>query len=187
VPTVTVQNLDLLPMQRSREPGGCLPASRHQGDGRYYFAAVTFVTAIGSTAASGEAVRPSGGVAGRRSTAGAIVHLAPSPPSIGPSRSRDICRYQRRGTLELLECTRVALDDTRPFRFLHVSTDEVSELSVQTTPHRRHSARPEESILRDKAGADLLVRAYRETFDLAVLITRCSITMGRTSLRSSSP
>jgi dTDP-glucose 4,6-dehydratase len=85
------------------------------------------------------------------------------------------------GTQILLEecrkhwCSK-AVDD---FRFLQVSTDEVygslgqTGLFTETTPLAANSP-----YSASKAGADLLVRAYRETYGLPTLNTRCSNNYG---------
>ena len=88
------------------------------------------------------------------------------------------------GTYVLLECTRRAWGapsraepDRR--RFLHVSTDEVygslgeAGLFRETTPYA-----PNSPYSATKAGADHLVRAYRETYGLPALITNCSNNYG---------
>jgi dTDP-glucose 4,6-dehydratase len=84
--------------------------------------------------------------------------------------------------------TQVLLEESRkhwlanagnPFRFLQVSTDEVyGSLSstgyfTETTPLAANSP-----YSASKAGADLLVRAYRETFGFPTLNTRCSNNYG---------
>ena len=85
------------------------------------------------------------------------------------------------GTTVLLEACRQDLDThPRPFRFLHVSTDEVygslgpdEPAFVETLP-----LRPNSPYAASKASSDLMVRAYHETFGLPVLITRCSNNYG---------
>jgi dTDP-glucose 4,6-dehydratase len=88
------------------------------------------------------------------------------------------------GTFELLEAARQHRADPAPagreeFRFLHVSTDEVygtlgpSGAFCETTPYA-----PNSPYSASKAGADHLVRAYRETYGLATLITNCSNNYG---------
>jgi len=79
------------------------------------------------------------------------------------------------GTLNLLQaCNEIGIE-----RFLQVSTDEVygSLGSIgyfyETTP-----IQPNSPYSASKAGADLLVRAYYETYKLPVLITRCSNNYG---------
>ena len=88
------------------------------------------------------------------------------------------------GTFELLEAARRHLAglpqaERDGFRFLHVSTDEVygslgpSGLFTETTTYA-----PNSPYAASKAGADHLVRAYRETYGLATLITNCSNNYG---------
>ena len=86
-----------------------------------------------------------------------------------------------KGTLTLLEACRGELDKRpRDFRFIHVSTDEVygslgpddagfTELTP-LAPNSPYSA--------SKAGSDMLVRAYAETFGFPGIITRCSNNYG---------
>jgi dTDP-glucose 4,6-dehydratase len=88
------------------------------------------------------------------------------------------------GTFELLEAAR-AFWAARPdpararFRFLHVSTDEVygslgpAGAFSEDTPYA-----PNSPYAASKAGADHLVRAYRETYGLPALITNCSNNYG---------
>jgi dTDP-glucose 4,6-dehydratase len=88
------------------------------------------------------------------------------------------------GTFELLEAARRHLEDLpeaerEAFRLLHVSTDEVygslgaSGLFSEETPYA-----PSSPYAATKAGADHLVRAYRETYGLPALITNCSNNYG---------
>jgi dTDP-glucose 4,6-dehydratase len=78
--------------------------------------------------------------------------------------------------------TQVLLESARKFqvsRFLHVSTDEVygtlgdTGFFTEKTP-----LAPNSPYSASKAGSDLLVRAYFETFGLPVVITRCSNNYG---------
>ena len=79
------------------------------------------------------------------------------------------------GTLNLLQASK----ETGIKRFLQVSTDEVygtlgkTGYFYETTP-----LAPNSPYSASKAGADLLVRAYGETYSLPVLITRCSNNYG---------
>jgi dTDP-glucose 4,6-dehydratase len=88
------------------------------------------------------------------------------------------------GTFELLEAARLHLaaadESTRQsFRLLHVSTDEVygslgaTGTFSETTPYA-----PNSPYAASKAGADHLVRAYHETYELPTLITNCSNNYG---------
>lgn len=79
------------------------------------------------------------------------------------------------GTQVLLEAARHAKVE----RFLHVSTDEVygslgeTGFFTETTPYA-----PNSPYSASKAGSDLLVRAYHETFGMPVLLTNCSNNYG---------
>lgn len=85
------------------------------------------------------------------------------------------------GTQVLLEESRrhAASGTVASFRYLQVSTDEVygslgpTGFFSETTPLAANSP-----YSASKAGADLLVRAYHETFGLDTLITRCSNNYG---------
>lgn len=81
------------------------------------------------------------------------------------------------GTQELLEATRIA----GVARFHHISTCEVygdlaldsPERFTETSPYR-----PRTPYSASKASADLIVRAYSETFKLEVTISNCSNNYG---------
>lgn len=84
------------------------------------------------------------------------------------------------GTLTLLEQARRTWGgsfDGR--RFVHVSTDEVygalgeTGLFTEQTP-----IAPNSPYSASKAGSDLIARSYSKTFDMPVLITRCSNNYG---------
>jgi dTDP-glucose 4,6-dehydratase len=88
------------------------------------------------------------------------------------------------GTFVLLETARRYLAALDPearsaFRFLHISTDEVygtldaTGLFSETTPYA-----PNSPYAASKASADLLVRAYHETYRLPTLLTNCSNNYG---------
>jgi dTDP-glucose 4,6-dehydratase len=89
------------------------------------------------------------------------------------------------GTFNLLEAARgywSGLDGAARdgFRFLHVSTDEVyGSLAEDDAPFTEASAyRPSSPYAASKAGSDHLVRAWRLTYGLPVLITNCSNNYG---------
>ena len=85
------------------------------------------------------------------------------------------------GTLNLLELTRRELAERpREFRFVNVSTDEVyGSLGADDAAFTEtHSILPNSPYSASKASADCLVRAYRETFSLPCLTTRCSNNYG---------
>lgn len=79
------------------------------------------------------------------------------------------------GTLNLLQASK----EIGVEKYLQVSTDEVygslgkTGYFYETTP-----IQPNSPYSASKAGADLLVRAYYETYKLPVLITRCSNNYG---------
>jgi dTDP-glucose 4,6-dehydratase len=83
-----------------------------------------------------------------------------------------------RGTLTLLEACRATLRG--PFRFLHVSTDEVyGSLGPADAPFTESTAlAPNSPYSASKAASDLLVRSYVETFKFPAVITRCSNNFG---------
>jgi dTDP-glucose 4,6-dehydratase len=73
----------------------------------------------------------------------------------------------------------IADNDSKEFKFLHVSTDEVfgslneDGLFVETTPYD-----PSSPYSASKASSDHLVRVWNRTFGLPVLITNCSNNYG---------
>jgi dTDP-glucose 4,6-dehydratase len=83
------------------------------------------------------------------------------------------------GTQTLLEASRSHAQNTPGFRFLQVSTDEVyGSLGPVGYFTEETPLAPNSPYSASKAGADLLVRAYYETFGMAVLNTRCSNNYG---------
>jgi dTDP-glucose 4,6-dehydratase len=85
------------------------------------------------------------------------------------------------GTQMLLEESRKYLRAQKvpEFRFLQVSTDEVyGSLGPQGFFTEVTPLSPNSPYSASKAGADLLVRAYRETYGLPTLNTRCSNNYG---------
>lgn len=89
------------------------------------------------------------------------------------------------GTLHLLEAVKAyvaGLDEEkrRDFRFLHVSTDEVyGTLERDEAPFAETNPyKPNSPYAASKASSDHLVRAYRETYGLAAIVTNCSNNYG---------
>ena len=87
------------------------------------------------------------------------------------------------GAFELLEAARLFLRESREaavsFRFLHVSTDEVYGTLGATGAFSETTAyAPNSPYAASKAGADHLVRAYHETYQLPALVTNCSNNYG---------
>jgi dTDP-glucose 4,6-dehydratase len=117
-----------------------------------------------------------------RETIDAVVHFAAESHVDRSITGPEIfVRTNVLGTQVLLEecrkhwCSKAVHD----FRFLQVSTDEVygslgqSGFFTETTPLAANSP-----YSASKAGADLLVRAYRETYGFPTLNTRCSNNYG---------
>ena len=87
------------------------------------------------------------------------------------------------GTFNLLEASRVywrqRADGDPPFRFLHVSTDEVFGSLGRTGAFTEDSPyQPNSPYSATKAAADHLVRAWHRTYGLPVVITNCSNNYG---------
>lgn len=84
------------------------------------------------------------------------------------------------GTLTMLEACRAAWGKSDDYRFLQVGTDEVyGSLGPNDPPFTETTPlAPNSPYSASKAGADLLIRAYVETFGLPAIITRCSNNYG---------
>lgn len=87
------------------------------------------------------------------------------------------------GTLTLLNAAKTAWQQGEGFkpgkRYLQVSTDEVyGSLGTEGYFTEETPLDPRSPYSASKAGADLLVRAYSETFQMPVNITRCSNNYG---------
>ena len=82
------------------------------------------------------------------------------------------------GTFALLEAVRKLFPKQR-IRFLHISTDEVyGTLGLEGIFTEETPFRPNSPYAASKAGADLLVRSYFETYHFPVLIVRPSNNYG---------
>ncbi len=135
------------------------------GDGRYRFDKLDIRDAD-AVGALFDSVRPDG-----------VIHLAAeSHVDRSIDGPRVFMETNVLGTFNLLEAARA----TGVQRFHHVSTDEVfGELAMddppftETTPYD-----PRSPYSASKASSDHIVRAWGETFDLAVLITNCSNNYG---------
>ncbi|MBN9601533.1 MAG: dTDP-glucose 4,6-dehydratase [Afipia felis] len=89
------------------------------------------------------------------------------------------------GTFHLLECARdywQRLDDaeSKAFRFLHVSTDEVYGTLATDDPafSETNPYSPNSPYAASKAASDHLVRAWYHTYGLPVITTNCSNNYG---------
>jgi dTDP-glucose 4,6-dehydratase len=117
----------------------------------------------------------------------AIVHFAAEShvdrSILGPD---DFIRTNVDGTFALLEevrayWTSLSGDESKRFRFLHVSTDEVyGSLGPHDPPFSETTAyAPNSPYSASKAASDHLVRAYHHTYGLPTLTTNCSNNYGR--------
>jgi dTDP-glucose 4,6-dehydratase len=85
------------------------------------------------------------------------------------------------GTLNLLNAANAAWrgEHRASHRFLYVSTDEVyGDLPNEGYFTEASPLRPRNPYAASKAGADMMVRAFYETHQLPILITRCSNNYG---------
>jgi dTDP-glucose 4,6-dehydratase len=83
------------------------------------------------------------------------------------------------GTYTLLEAARAWWDGARPFRFHHVSTDEVfGTLGAEGAFDEASPYRPNSPYSASKAASDHLVRAWGETYGLPVVVSNCSNNYG---------
>ena len=185
-PHVSVVNLDLLTYAGNLESLADVAAEHGAaGDGRYFFVHadirdVETLAAVFHGAA--REMAPRGLPARTIPSPNAVVHMAAEShvdrSIMGPAIFVDT---NIRGTLTLLESIRAELA-TRPrdLRFVHVSTDEVyGTLGPDDPPFtERTPLAPNSPYSASKAGSDLLVRAYVETFQFPAVITRCSNNYG---------
>lgn len=109
----------------------------------------------------------------------AVFHLAAeSHVDRSIENAADFVRTNVLGTFTLLDQARRAWSAQRA-RFVHVSTDEVyGELGDTGSFTEESPYRPNSPYAASKAGADHLVRAYRRTYGLPVVVTNCSNNYG---------
>src|SRR3989441_4799795 len=185
-PSVHVVNLDLLTYAANVESLADIQEHHgSSGDGRYFFVRGDIRDFDCLTRVlKGEATEGTGGQRSERPIRppDCVVHLAAEShvdrSIMGPAVFVDT---NVRGTLALLEACRGELAEReRPFRFLHVSTDEVYGSLGPHDPAFTESTplAPNSPYAASKAGSDLLVRAYVETFEFPAIITRCSNNYG---------
>jgi dTDP-glucose 4,6-dehydratase len=185
-PGVRVVNLDLLTYAGNLESlEDVAEAHGPTGDGRYYFIRgdVRDFYLVSELLQGRVRETPGAGSSAREVPApDCVVHMAAEShvdrSITGPAVFVDT---NIRGTQALLESCRGALAvETRPFRFLQVSTDEVYGTLAPEDPAFTEATplAPNSPYSASKAGADLLVRSYVETFDFPAIITRCSNNYG---------
>lgn len=121
----------------------------------------------------------------RRHKPDAVMHLAAeSHVDRSIDNPRQFLDTNVFGTYVLLEAARdhwssLAGDDKDRFRFHHVSTDEVyGSLGAEGLFTEQSPYRPTSPYSSSKAAADHLVRAWRHTFGLPIVITNCSNNYG---------
>lgn len=157
--------------------------ARHgaQGDGRHWFVKGDICDqALLQDVISGRGTET--GTGRRVPTADAIVHCAAEThvdrSILGPAV---FITTNVVGTQVVLECVRRTLDEApRPFRLLHVGTDEVyGDLHPTDAPWTEASPlKPSSPYAASKAAADHLVQAWHRTYGVPALITRCGNNYG---------
>ena len=114
----------------------------------------------------------------------AVIHFAAeSHVDRSIAKAKDFVQTNVEGTHVLLEAASrywaETLSRDQAFRFVHISTDEVyGTLGQEGTFSEESPLLPNSPYSATKAGADLLVRAYFETYGLPVLIVRPSNNYG---------
>src|SRR5580692_1995483 len=105
----------------------------------------------------------------------AVVHLA-AESHVDRSITGARAFYETNvvGTHQLLESARE--NDVQ--RFVHVSTDEVYGSIGEGSWREDHILEPNSPYSSSKAGSDLAALAYHRTYDLPVMVTRCSNNYG---------
>jgi len=157
--------------------------ARHgaHGDGRHFFVkgdirdAAAFAAVLngaGTETGTGRLVPP----------CDAVIHLAAEThvdrSIMGPAA---FIETNVVGTQVVLECVRGTLERSpRPFRLLHVGTDEVyGDLEPGDAPWTEDAPlQPSSPYAASKASADLLIGAWYRTFGTPVLLTRCGNNYG---------
>jgi dTDP-glucose 4,6-dehydratase len=185
-PRVRIVNLDLLTYAGNLESLADV-FRRHgpDGDGRHFFikADIRDFETLRRVLAGEASEPPHAGAAARHVPApDAVVHMAAEShvdrSIMGPAVFVDT---NVQGTLTVLEACRGELDRSRrPFRLLHVSTDEVYGSLSERDPAFTEATplAPNSPYSASKAAADLLVRSYVATFDVPAIVTRCSNNYG---------
>ena len=177
-PHLHVTNLDLLTYSGNLDNLGDVASSHGTGEGRRY----CFVQGdIGDAALVGGLLDSRHTERGAPAVDAVVNFAAESHVDRSILAPLAFVNTNVTGTASLLECCRSALRArTGQFRFLQVSTDEVYGSLGPTDPAFREDTplAPNSPYAASKASADLLVRAYVETFDFPAMVTRCSNNYG---------
>lgn len=151
------------------------------GDGRHYFIKGDICDPV-TLAAVIDGTGTESGTERRVPRADAIIHLAAEThvdrSILGPAA---FITTNVVGTQVVLECVRSSLDHApRPFRMLHVGTDEVyGDLEPADAAWTEDSPiKPSSPYAASKAAADHLIGAWHRTFGTPVLLTRCGNNYG---------
>lgn len=157
--------------------------TRHgpHGDGRHYFVKGDVCDPVAlSTVLNGGGTETGAGRAIPR--ADAIIHLAAEThvdrSILGPAA---FITTNVVGTQVVLECVRASLDSAaRPFRMLHVGTDEVyGDLEPGEAAWTDDAPlKPSSPYAASKASADHLIGAWHRTFGTPLILTRCGNNYG---------
>jgi dTDP-glucose 4,6-dehydratase len=181
-PQLRVVNYDLLTYAGNLESLADVESAHGgRGDGRYFFLCgdVRDAARVGDLLAGRLIEAETGRAVPAPDT---VLHLAAeSHVDRSILAAGEFVSTNVQGTHTLLACL---LDELRArprsFRFVNVSTDEVygtlrpgDSAFTESTP-----LRPNSPYSASKAGADCLVRAYVETFELPCITTRCSNNYG---------
>jgi dTDP-glucose 4,6-dehydratase len=183
---LTVVCLDLLTYAGNLESLADVAESHgSRGDGRYYFVrgdVRDFEGARRLIRGEAEETTASGDHARKIPTPDCVIHMAAEShvdrSILGPMSFVDANVV---GTLTLLEACRAETRESgHAFRFVQVSTDEVYGSLGHSDPAFTESTpiAPNSPYSASKAGADLLVRSYVETFGFPAVVTRCSNNYG---------
>ena len=104
-----------------------------------------------------------------------IIHFAAeSHVDRSITQASEFVRTNVLGTQNLLECAR-----HQPIsRFIHISTDEVYGSTLKGSFKENDILSPSSPYSASKAGSDLLALSYFKTYNLPVIITRCTNNFG---------
>lgn len=181
-PDVRVVTYDALTYAGNLESlAGVFKQHGARGDGRHYFVKGDICDSL-TLSALLDGTETEMGTGRPIPRADAIIHLAAEThvdrSILGPAL---FITTNVVGTQVVLECVRRTLErEMRPFRMLHVGTDEVyGDLEPQEPAWDEECPlKPSSPYAASKASADHLVGAWYRTFGTPVLLTRCGNNYG---------